>query len=63
MCNTTCENYYPAKYYHEGLVDTWNLPWIDYKFKLVNIQYDDNDEKPDIHICIIIMGCVSKILF
>ena len=62
--NTTCENHYPGRYYHEGLVDTWSFPWIDYKLQLVNIQNDDddkNDEKPD-HTWIIIVGCVAGCL-
>ena len=57
--NTTCENHDPGRYYHEGVVDTWNFPWIDYKFQLVNIQYDDGDDdgSSDSYTWIIVVGC------
>ena len=31
--NSTCENHDIGRYYHEGIVDTWNFNWIDYKFQ------------------------------
>ena len=36
-------------------------PWIDYKFQLINIQYDDDKEDDnnfDSHTWIIIAGCI-----
>ena len=61
--NTTCENHYPGRYYHEGLPETWNFPWIDYKFKLVNIQFDDDNDDgddggSDSHTWIIVVCCI-----
>ena len=32
-----------GRYYHEGVVETWNFPWIDYKFQLIKIQNDENE--------------------
>ena len=58
--NSTCENHDIGRYYHEGIVDTWNFNWIDYKFQLVNIKYDneDDDSESGKHIWIIVLGCV-----
>ena len=57
--NTTCENHDIGRYYHEGVVETWNFPWIDYKFQLINFQYEveDDDDNSDSHTWIIIVGC------
>lgn len=58
--NTTCENHYPGRYYHEGTPQTWNFPWIDYKFQLVNIKFDDDehDDGSNIQKWIIIASCI-----
>ena len=60
--NTTCENHDPGRYFHEGVDVTWNFNWIDYKFQLVNIQYnddeDDDDDSSDSHTWIVIVCCV-----
>ena len=34
--NTTCNSKNPDKYYHEGVVETFNFSWLDYKFQLLN---------------------------
>ena len=63
--NTTCESHNPGRYYHEGTPQTWNFPWIDYKFQLVNIQFDDGENDDGEHDdgsnslkWLIIAGCI-----
>ena len=34
--NTTCNSQNPDKFYHEGVVETFNFTWLDYKFQLLN---------------------------
>ena len=58
--NTTCENHYLGRYYNEGLPEAWNFPWIDYKFQLVNIQFDDHNDDygSDSYTWIIVVCCI-----
>ena len=45
--NTACDKESPEKFHHEGIVDTWNCPWIDYKVQLVNNKKDNDPKKDD----------------
>ena len=46
--NTTiCNKITPDRYYKEGLVDTWNFDWIDYKIQLLEINNENEEEHND----------------
>ena len=59
--NTTCYEESPNMWYHEGVVDTWNFPWVDYKVQLLNNKNNQNDDssKKDYTQLIIIISCVA----
>ena len=42
--NTTCDEESPDMWHHEGVVDTWNFPWIDYKIQLLDIKKNDSSK-------------------
>ena len=48
---TTCTKNFPDKWYHEGVVDTWNFDWVVYKSKFYefngNKEDDDSDNESD----------------
>ena len=62
--NTTCENSSVGRYYHEGLPETWNFPWIDYKFQLLKVENesDEDDDDSDSHTWIIVVCCIAGAL-
>ena len=58
--NATCYIGYEDDYYHEGVVDTWNFSWIDYKIHFWNEKDDDGINKT--LIIIIAAGAVVFII-
>ena len=60
--NASCYIDYEDYYYHEGLVDTWNFPWIDYEIHFWNNDRDDDDGIDKILIIIIVFAAVAAII-
>ena len=44
--NTTCDKESPENWHHEGVVNTWNFPWVDYKIQLLD-KNDSSKEDDD----------------
>ena len=45
--DTKCYEEFPDKYYHEGLVETWNFDWIDYNLQLFANQNNNDINNTD----------------
>ena len=41
--NTTCNQKSPQQWYHEGLVETWNFPWIEYEIGELKKSYEKKE--------------------
>ena len=62
--NATCYEQFPDFFYHEGIVDTWNFPWVDYRIQLLNTtKGDKKDDKENKHKLIIIICTVAGGIF
>ena len=59
--NTTCNEEKPEKWYHEGVVDTWDFSWVEYKSQLINIKKYD-DENSIYKLIIIINSVIGAII-
>ena len=66
--NTTCNIFNKDLWKHDGIVDTWNFPWIEYQVQLMKEYNNDeadghqrnkNDKKK---ILIIIFSCIGSII-
>ena len=62
--DTKCYKEFPDKYYHEGLVETWNFDWINYKLQFLKSRNDDDedDDSKILNIIISIISCVILII-
>ena len=60
--NTTCDEEEPEKWYHEGVVDTWDFSWVEYKSQLTNIKKYDDDENSIYKLIIIINSVIGAII-
>ena len=48
--NTTCNSKNPDMWWHEGIIDSWNFDWVDYKTQFYEYNKrdeDTNDDKTD----------------
>ena len=45
--STTCNKKYPDIWYHEGIVDTWNFDWVDYKTQFYEFNKKEDDKSDD----------------
>ena len=45
--NSTCHKSLPEMWYKEGLVDTWNFDWVEYKTQLFRLNNTNKEEKDD----------------
>ena len=45
--NATCNKDKEEDYYHEGVVETWDFPWIEYNIQLISDNKSDESDEGD----------------
>ena len=64
--NTTCNKSNPEKWYLDGLIDTWNFDWVDYKIQFFKfskkVDGDDKDSDNKVLIICLCIGCFILII-
>ena len=64
MENATCNKGKEDNYYHEGVVETLNFPWIEYNIQLINDNKSDksNKDEDDDNTLIIILSIFIAVI-
>ena len=57
--NTKCFEKQPTRFYHEGLIETWDFDWIDYKVQLFENKSNNNNDKDNKNKTLIISLCIA----
>ena len=59
--NATCISF-QNELRHDGVVDTWNFPWIDYQVQLMKKEKENNSENKNNKVLFIIVFCVGIVI-
>ena len=63
--NTTCDKELPEQWYHDGIVETWNFPWIEYEMGRLQKTNKEKNNPPNVEkynnktLLIIVIGVVG----